>query len=108
MFFIKEEMQDVTSTEQQPKSREIQQESSGSQPKETGTRSKVEPLAPQERTQHVTTSPRDSEIVEKKETTNQREEKPVIDSRRMKEVHQNLTEKQKAVQAKLVTQVIIP
>lgn len=107
MFFIKEEMQDVTSTEQQPKSREIEQESSVSQSKETGTRPKVEPLAPQE-TQHVTTSPRDSEIVEKKETTNQREEKPVIDSRRMKEVHQNLTEKQKAVQAKLVTQVIIP
>lgn len=101
-------MQDVTSTEKQPKSREIQQESPGSQPKEAGTRPKVEPLAPQERTQHVTAAPRDSEIVEKKETTNQQEEKPVIDSRRMKEVHQNLTEKQKAVQAKLVSQVIIP
>lgn len=107
MFCIKE-MQDVTSTEKQPKSREIQQESPGSQPKEAGTRPKVEPLAPQERTQHVTAAPRDSEIVEKKETTNQQEEKPVIDSRRMKEVHQNLTEKQKAVQAKLVSQVIIP
>ena len=101
-------MKDVTSTEKQPKTREIQQESPGSQPKEAGTRPKVEPLAPQERTQHVTAAPCDSEIVEKKESTNQQEEKPVIDSRRMKEVHQNLTEKQKAVQAKLVSQVIIP
>ena len=51
---------------------------------------------------------RDSEshvIGQQQETSNPREEKTALNNRWLKEVHQKLTEKQKAVQAKIDDQV---
>lgn len=97
-------MQESKSTDQQQKAREVKQELSESQPKEATPRPKPEATTPQEHVQRLPTS-RDTDFVQQQETSNQREEKSSIDSRRLKEAHQKLTEKQNAVQAKLDAQV---
>ena len=97
-------MQDIKSTEQQQKAREVKQEVTESQSKENTPRPKPEATANQEHMQRFPAS-RDSELVQQQDTSNRREEKSKIDSRWIKEAHQKLTEKQNAVQAKLDDQV---
>ncbi|PFX32012.1 BAH and coiled-coil domain-containing protein 1 [Stylophora pistillata] len=99
----KGESQEGKSTSQQQKIRDVKQEQPESQSKEPAARSKPEATAPQEHAQRMPVS-RDSEshvIGQQQETSNPREEKTALNNRWLKEVHQKLTEKQKAVQAKI-------
>ena len=80
------------------------QEHSESQAKEPTPRPKPETSTSQDHVQRIPAS-RDNDIVQQQETSSQREEKSTIDSRRLKEAHQKLTEKHNAVVAQLDAQV---
>lgn len=97
----KEETQDGKHTQPTQKPREVKQEVSESQPKEATSRPKPEPTATQEHVQRLPTS-RDSERTQQHhDSSSQREDKSKINSLRLKEAHQKLTEKENAVRAKL-------
>lgn len=86
----------------------MKQEQAESQAKEPAPRPKPEATAPRDHVQRMPASrDNDSHVLGQQQeiSSNQREEKSVFDSRRLKEVHQKLTEKHSAVQAQLDAQV---
>ena len=93
-------------TEQTQKPREFKHEASESQSKdkEGPTRPKPEATTAHEQVQRMPVS-RESERVQQHDSSSQREDKPKIDSRQLKEFHLKLTEKESAVRAKLDLQV---
>ena len=99
-------MQESKPTEQTQKPREFKHEASESQSKdkEGPTRPKPEATTAHEQVQRMPVS-RESERVQQHDSSSQREDKPKIDSRQLKEFHLKLTEKESAVRAKLDLQV---
>ena len=93
-------------TEQTQKPREFKHEASESQSKdkEGPTRPKPEATTAHGQVQRMPVS-RESERVQQHDSSSQREDKPKIDSRQLKEFHLKLTEKESAVRAKLDLQV---